>query len=113
MFGSSGGSAGGSKDPWAPHDIATGPAGSGTDAAHAAGGGQGAATGHAGIVRDSVDGSQAASLAVRDAPGAGLVLWAESAAGAMELERPYTHSTSLDGRHLSRTPIKGRLYQCK
>ncbi|KAF6256772.1 hypothetical protein COO60DRAFT_1627056 [Scenedesmus sp. NREL 46B-D3] len=47
--------------------------------------------------RDSLDGSARPSLAVRDAPGAGLVMWAESAAGALELERPYARSATLDG----------------
>lgn len=47
--------------------------------------------------RDSLDGSARPSLAIRDAPGAGLVLWAESAAGALELERPYARSATLDG----------------
>jgi hypothetical protein len=47
--------------------------------------------------RDSLDGSTRPSLAIRDAPGAGLVMWAESAAGALELERPYARSATLDG----------------
>jgi hypothetical protein len=47
--------------------------------------------------RDSLDGSARPSLAIRDAPGAGLVLWAESAAGALELERPHARSATLDG----------------
>lgn len=100
MFGSTGG-----KEPSSPSASAGGAAGSAADAAHAgavSSGGQGATAGHGGIMRDSLDGSQKSSLAVRDAPGAGLVLWAESAAGAMELERPYTHSTSLDGGFLYR-----------
>lgn len=101
MFGSTGG-----KEPSSPSTSAGG-AGAGASAAadawHSAGapgsgaGSAAAAAGHAGVMRDSLDGSQKVSLAVRDAPGAGLVLWAESAAGAMELERPYAHSTNLDG----------------
>jgi hypothetical protein len=92
MFGSSAGGA-----PPSPTSQAA-PGGSSSNgsagqAAAAAGGGSGAAG--AGV-RESLDGGKAA-LAVRDAPGANLVLWAESAAGATELERPYTHSTSLDG----------------
>jgi hypothetical protein len=47
--------------------------------------------------RDSLDGSTRPSLAIRDAPGAGLVMWAESSAGALELERPYARSATLDG----------------
>jgi hypothetical protein len=50
--------------------------------------------------RDSLDGSARPSLAIRDAPGAGLVMWAESAAGALELERPYARSATLDGELL-------------
>ncbi|KAF8064597.1 BIG3 [Scenedesmus sp. PABB004] len=47
--------------------------------------------------RDSLDGSKCLPLPIRDAPGAGLVAWAESAAGAAELERAYARSASLDG----------------
>jgi hypothetical protein len=50
--------------------------------------------------RDSLDGSARPSLAIRDAPGAGLVMWAESAAGVLELERPYARSATLDGEPL-------------
>jgi hypothetical protein len=64
-------------------------------------------------MRDSLDGSQKASLAVRDAPGAGLVLWAESAAGAMELERPYAHSTSLDGEGAAYALFGVRCHKCR
>eukprot|EP00879_Flechtneria_rotunda_P005150 GHRR01005432.1.p1 GENE.GHRR01005432.1~~GHRR01005432.1.p1 ORF type:complete len:1373 (+),score=543.66 GHRR01005432.1:373-4491(+) len=46
---------------------------------------------------DSLDGSKRPVPAIKDVPGAGLVAWAESAAGAMEMERPFTHSASLDG----------------
>lgn len=105
MFGSTGG-----KEPSSPSTSSggagAGGAGAAADAWHSAGGAPGsgagsaaaaAAAGHAGVMQDSLDGSQKVSLAVRDAPGAGLVLWAESAAGAMELERPYAHSTNLDG----------------
>jgi hypothetical protein len=98
MFGSSGG-----RDPNSPTSSAGGALRGNVDPGHAAtaltGGAQGgsAAAGSLGGVRDSSDGGQKTALAVRDAPGAGLVLWAESAAGAMELERPYTYSTSLDG----------------
>lgn len=96
MFGSSGG-----RDPNSPTSSAGGALRGNVDPGHAAtavAGAQGAAAaGSLGGVRDSSDGGQKTALAVRDAPGAGLVLWAESAAGAMELERPYTYSTSLDG----------------
>jgi len=94
MFGSSGG-----KEPNSPSASAGGHSEGGYSAAAAAAAAPAAATaaGSLGVMRDSLDGSQKAGLTVRDAPGAGLVLWAESAAGSMELERPYTHSTSLDG----------------
>jgi hypothetical protein len=107
MFGSSSGSTGG-KDPWSPTEApaagtrAAGAAADGSNAAAGGGSAQGLAQGgqQGGITRDSLDGGgQQAALAIRDAPGAGLVMWAESAAGSMELERPYAHSTSLDGEY--------------
>lgn len=91
MFGSSGG-----KEPNSPSAAAGGHSEGGYSSSSAAAA-PAAAAGSPGAMRDSLDGSQKAGLTVRDAPGAGLVLWAESAAGSMELERPYTHSTSLDG----------------
>lgn len=51
------------------------------------------------VARDSLDGSKRPTI--RDAPGAGLVMWAESATGAVELERPYARSASLDGGSLT------------
>jgi hypothetical protein len=54
-------------------------------------------------LRDSLDGSKQVALAIRDAPGAGLVMWAESAAGIVELERAYTRSASLDGEAHARS----------
>jgi hypothetical protein len=95
MFGSSGG-----RDPNSPTSSAGGVLRGNVDPGHAAAApaqGGSAAAGSLGGMRESSDGGQKTALAVRDAPGAGLVLWAESAAGAMELERPYTYSTSLDG----------------
>jgi hypothetical protein len=61
--------------------------------------------------RDSLDGSTRPSLAIRDAPGAGLVMWAESAAGALELERPYARSATLDGELLGLILL--RLLHCR
>lgn len=103
MFGTSSSSSGGGKpDPWAPAEApaaGTNAAGTGNDSSSAAAVSSGVQGGQpGGLVRDSLDGGgQKAALAIRDAPGAGLVMWAESAAGSMELERPYAHSTSLDG----------------
>lgn len=102
MFGSSGSTGG--TDPWSPTEAPAGGAkaagADGSSAAAGSGSAQGLAQGdqQGGIMRDSLEGGgQKAALAIRDAPGAGLVMWAESAAGSMELERPYAHSTSLDG----------------
>lgn len=104
MFQSMFGSSAGGRDPGSPTASAggAGARGAGEPGQQAAGplqgGGAGPPAAAGGVMGDSfIEPGHKTALAVRDAPGAGLVLWAESAAGAMELERPYTYSTSLDG----------------
>lgn len=60
--------------------------------------------------RDSLDGSKRPTI--RDAPGAGLVMWAESAVGAVELERPYTRSATLDGASSPSVGCAGHMVDC-
>jgi Sec7-like guanine-nucleotide exchange factor len=46
---------------------------------------------------EGLPGMRRGTLVVREAPGALLVTWAESQAGAVALERTYTRSSGLDG----------------
>lgn len=68
-----------------------------TTVAHKAGHVMPSHAAHVSTGEDSFDGHGKRRAAIRDAPGAGLVAWAESAEGVAELERPYSRSTLLDG----------------
>jgi hypothetical protein len=49
------------------------------------------------MAMEGLPGMRRGTLVVREAPGALLVTWAESQAGAVALERTYTRSSALDG----------------